>query len=147
MTAQMRRSLLLAGHLGGGCLLWQKDGLDVWQNTTLCNRNAGQEFVQLLVVTDGELKVTGDDSRLLVIASGVAGQLEHFSGQVLHDGSQVDWGAGSDALGVVTLAQQTVDSADGELKTSTAGSALRLSLNFASFTASRHVFVCKMYAK
>lgn len=108
-------SSLLAGHLGGGGLLGQKDGLDVRQNTTLGDRNAGQKLVQLLVVTDGQLQMTRDDSRLLVVASGVTGQLEHLSGQVLHDGCQVDWGAGTDSLGVVALAQQTVNSADGEL--------------------------------
>lgn len=129
---------LLAGNLRCRRLLGQKDGLDVWQDTTLGDRNAGQEFVQLLVVTDGQLEVTRDYSRLLVVAGGVAGQLENLSGQVLHDGCQVDWRTGTDALGVVTLAEQTVNSADRELKTSTAGPALRLSLNFASLSASRH---------
>ena len=129
---------LLAGHLRCCRLLGQKYSLDVRQDTTLGNGNAGQQLVQLLVVTNGQLKVTRNDSRLLVIAGSVAGQLENFGGQVLHDGGQVDWGAGTDTFSVVALAQQTVDSADRELQTSSAGPALRLSLNFASFTASRH---------
>lgn len=108
-------NFLLAGHLGCGSLLWQEHSLDVRQNTTLGDRNAGQKLVQLLVVTDGQLEVTRNDSRLLVVTSGVTGQLEHFSGQVFHDGRQVDRGAGTDSFGVVTLAQQTVNSADGEL--------------------------------
>lgn len=129
---------LLAGHLRRRSLLGQKDCLDVWQDTTLGDRDAGQKLVQLLVVTDGQLQVTRDDSRLLVVTGSVTGQLENLGGQVLHDGGQVDWGAGTDALGVVTLAEQTVDSADRELESSTAGPALCLSLNFASLSASRH---------
>jgi hypothetical protein len=38
------------------------------------------------------LQVTRDDAGLLVVTGGVTGQLEDLSGQVLHDGSQVDGG-------------------------------------------------------
>lgn len=114
--------LLLGGRIGlalsTGCLLrllGQKDGLDVWQDTSLGDGDTGQEFVQLLVVADGQLEVAGDDSGLLVVPGGVAGQLEHLSCQVLQDCSQVDWGSCSDSLGVVTFPQQAVDSADWEL--------------------------------
>ena len=44
-------------------------------------------------------------------------------------------------LGVVALAQQTIDSADLELKTSMAGSALRLSFDFAFLATAKHVDV------
>jgi hypothetical protein len=100
-------------------LLGQQDGLDVWQDTSLGDGDSGQELVQLLVVADGQLQVTGDDSGLLVVASGVPCQLEDLSGQVLHDGSQVDWSSGTDALGVVSFAQETMDTTDRELKTGT----------------------------
>jgi hypothetical protein len=43
---------LLLGFL---CLFWQENGLDVWQNTTLGNGDTRQEFVQFLVVSDGQL--------------------------------------------------------------------------------------------
>ncbi len=36
-------------------LLGQEDGLDVGQNTTLCDCNTGQQFVQLFVVSYGQL--------------------------------------------------------------------------------------------
>ena len=62
-----------------------------------------EELAQLLIVADSQLDVAGDDSGLLVVASGVAGQLEHLGGQVLEDGSQVDGGTGTDALGVAAL--------------------------------------------
>jgi hypothetical protein len=100
-------------------LLGQQDCLDVGQDTSLGDGDSGQELVQLLVVADGQLQVTWDDSGLLVVTSGVSSQLEDLSGQVLHDGSQVDWSSGTDALGVVSLAQKTMDTTDWELETST----------------------------
>ena len=119
-------------------LLRQQNGLDVGQDAALGDRDARQQLVQLLVVADGQLEMTRDDARLLVVAGGVAGQLEHLGGQVLHDGCQVDGRSGTDALGIVTLAQQTVDTTDGELKTGATGSRLCLSLDFASLSTSRH---------
>lgn len=133
----------LLAHLRCRSLLGQKHSLDVGQDTTLGDGHAAEQLVQLLVVADGELQVTRDDSRLLVIAGGVAGQLEHFGGEVLHHRSQVDGRAGSDTFGVVTLAQQTVDSADWKLESSSAGAGLCLSLDLASFTASRHLLLVK----
>ncbi len=108
------KSSNLCGLLG---LLGQKDSLDVGEDTTLGDGHTREKLVQLLVVADGQLQVTGDDTGLLVVAGGVASQLQHFSGQVLEDGGQVDRGTGTDALGVVALAQQTVDTTDGELET------------------------------
>ena len=71
-------------------LLGQKDGLDVGQDTSLGDGHTAQQLVQLLVVADGQLKVARVDSRLLVVAGSVAGQLEHFSGEVLQNSGQVD---------------------------------------------------------
>ena len=88
--------------------LWR--GLDVVRHA-LGDGDTRRELVQLLVVPawtrvkpwhgerdqrpDGELEVPWDDARLPVVAHGVAGQLEDLSGQVLHHGGHVDWGAGS----------------------------------------------------
>jgi hypothetical protein len=105
----------LLGLLG---LLGQKHSLDVGQHTALGDGDTGEELVELLVVADGQLQVAGDDPGLLVVAGSVAGQLEHLGSQVLHDCSQVDWGAGTYALSIVALPEQAVDSADGELQTS-----------------------------
>merc|ERR1719235_1522939 len=87
-----RARLLLA-------LLWQKDGVDVWQNSSGSDGHGGEELAQLLVVPDGELDVPWDDPGLLVVPGGVSGQLEDLSGEVLHDGSEVDGGTGSDPGG------------------------------------------------
>ena len=120
-------------------LLGEKDGLDVGKDTSLSDGDSSKQFVQFLVVTDGQLQVTGDDPGLLVVTGSVAGQLEDLSSQVLHDGGQVHGGTGTNALGVVSLAEQTMDTSDGELESGPAGPRLGLSLHLSSFAASRHV--------
>lgn len=79
--------------------------MNVGQYTTLGNGDVSQQLVQLLIVSDGELQVTGDDTGLLVVTSGVSSQLEDFGSEVLKDSSQVHGSTGTDTLGVVTLAE------------------------------------------
>jgi len=135
----------LAAALG---LLGQKDGLDVGQDTSLGNGDSGEKFVQLLVVTDGQLEMTGDDPRLLVVAGSVSCELENLSCQVLHDSGQVHWGTGSDPLAIVSLAEMTMDTSNWELKSSPGRPSLGLSLCLSSLTTSRHVDrVCVLPAR
>ena len=108
-----KRASTLLGLLG---LLGQEHGLDVRQYTTLGDGHARQKFVQLLVVADGQLKMTGDDPGLLVVTGSVACQLQNFGRQVLKHGSEVHGCTSAHTLGVVALPQQTVNSADWELK-------------------------------
>ena len=122
-------------------LLGQKNSLDVGEDSTLGNGDSGKQFVQLLVITDSKLKVTGDDPGLLVVTGSIACQLKDLSSQVLHDSSHVDGGTSSNTGSIVSLAEQTVDTSNWELESSTAGPGLCLSLDLASFTASRHVDV------
>jgi len=82
-----------------------------------------EKLVQLLIVPDGELEMTGDDTSLLVVAGSVASQLENLSCEVLEDGSEVDGSAGTDTLSVVALAEQTVDTTDRESQTGLGGTA------------------------
>ena len=91
--------------------------VDVGEDTALGDGDVTQELVQLLIVADGELKMTGDDTRLLVVARGVASELENLGSEVLENGSEVDRSTGTDTLGVVTLAEETVDTANGESQT------------------------------
>lgn len=120
-------------------LFGQKNGLDVGQDTTLGDGHTGQQFVQLLVVSDGQLQMSGDDTALLVVTGGVSGQLQNFSSQVFHDGGQVYRGTGTDAFGVVSFPQQTMDTSDGELESGTGRPGLGFSsLGFATFAASAH---------
>jgi len=54
--------------------------------------DVSEELVQLLIVADGELEMTWNDTGLLVVTGGVSSQLEDFSGEVLEDGGEVDGG-------------------------------------------------------
>jgi len=122
-------------------LLGKKDGLDVGKNTTLGDGDAAEEFVQLFVVSDGELEMSWDDSGLFVISGGVSSQFEDFSGEIFEYGSEVDGGTGSDSLSVVALAKHSVDSADGELESSSHRSRLCLRLRLCSFSFSGHFWL------
>lgn len=91
--------------------------VDVGEDTALGDGDVAQKLVQLLVVPDGELEMTGDDTGLLVVTGSVAGQLENFSGEVLENGGEVDGSTGTDTLCVVALPQETVDATDWECET------------------------------
>ena len=91
--------------------------MDVGEDTALGDGDVPEELVQLLLVADGELEMAGDDTGLLVVARSVASQLENLSGEVLEDSGEVDGSTGTDTLGVVALAEETVDTANGESQT------------------------------
>lgn len=97
-------------------LLGEKGGVDIWQDTTLGNGDSTQQLVQLLIVTNGQLKVTGNDTGLLVVTGSISSKLENFCSEVLKDGSQVDWGSSTNSLSIVSSAQFSVNTSDGELK-------------------------------
>lgn len=97
--------------------------MDVGQNTTLSNSDVSQKLVQLLVVSNGQLKMTGDDTCLLVVASGVTSQFEDFGSKVLKNSGQVDGGTSTNTLGIVALAQETVDTTNREGQTRLGGTA------------------------
>ena len=112
--------LVLAGLVTLG-LLGEKDLVDVGEDTTLGDGDAREQLVELLVVADGELEVAGDDAPLLVVAGSVAGKLKNLSREVLEDSGEVDWGTSTDTLGVVALAEETVNTTHGELKSGLLG--------------------------
>jgi len=140
----LRRAVLKGEEEAGGCLgllltlLGQEHGLNVREDSTLSDGHTGKELVQFLVVADSELKMTGDDAGLLVVTGSVAGQLENLSSEVLHDGSQVDGSTGTNSLSIVSLAEETMDTTDRELKPSTVGAGLALPLHLTSLTTTGH---------
>jgi len=67
--------------------------MNVGQYTTLCDCDVSQKLVQFLIISDGELEMTGDDTGLLVVTGGVASQLEDFCCEVFEDGCEVDGSA------------------------------------------------------
>lgn len=111
-----------------GSLFRQKYGLNVGQHTTLSDGDATEKLVQFFVVSDSQLEMARNNSAFLVVAGGVASQLENFCAQVLENSGEVDGCSGSDALGVVALAKQSVYSADGKLQSGARRSGLRLCL-------------------
>jgi hypothetical protein len=98
--------------------------VDVGKDTALGDCDVAEQLVQLLIVPDGELEMTGDDACLLVVAGSVASQLEDLSCEILEDGGQIDGSTGTDTLSVVALAEQTVDTTDGECETGLGGTAV-----------------------
>lgn len=86
----------------------------------MCDGNVSEQLVQLLIVSDGELEMSGDDTSLLVVAGSVTSQLENLGSEVLEDSGQVNGSTGTDTLSVVTLAEQTVDTTNRESETSLA---------------------------
>ena len=68
--------------------------VDVGDDSTASDGGLDQS-VQLLVSPDGELEMSGGDSLHLQVLTGVAGQLEDLSREVLQDGGAVDSSGGS----------------------------------------------------
>jgi len=95
--------------------------VDVGEDTALGDGDVSEQLVQLLVVANGKLEMARDNSRLLVITGSVTRQLKNLSRQVLEDGCEIDGSTGTDTLGVVALAEQTVDTTDRECETSLGG--------------------------
>ena len=94
--------------------------MDVGENTTLGNGHTSQQLVEFLVIADGELHMAGVDAVLLVVAGGIAGQLQDLSREVLKHGGEVHGGTRANTLGEVALLQVAVNATNGELKTSLA---------------------------
>ena len=92
--------------------------MNVRQNTTLGDGNMPQKLVQLLVVSDGKLEMTGNDTSLLVVTGSVTSQLKNFSSEILENSGEVDRSTGTNTLSIVALSQKTVDTTDREGETS-----------------------------
>ena len=93
----------------------QEHGLDIGEDSALGDGDSGEQLAQPLVVPDGQLEVTGDDPGPLAVTGSVASQLEDLS-----------------TGGIVTLPQETVYTAHGELESSAAGAGLGLGLGLSS---------------
>jgi hypothetical protein len=64
--------------------------VNVGQDTTLCDCDVSEKLVQFLIVADGELEMTGDDTGLFIVTGGVTSQLENFGREVFEDSSEVN---------------------------------------------------------
>ena len=68
-------------------LLLEENGLNIRQDASLRNGNITKKFIQFLVVSDGKLNMTGNDSLLFVVTGSVPSQLKDLSSEVLQDSS------------------------------------------------------------
>ena len=118
--------------------------MDVRENTAGRDGDVGETLVELFVVADSELDMPGDDPGTLVVAGGVAGQLEDFGGEVLEDSRHVDGGASAEAVSNLHATQVTGDTTDRELEPGLgrARSALALRFTTPCFTFSGHFDCC-----
>ena len=114
------------GHRQGardGCLV-DKRLVDVGDDTTTGNGGT-DEGIKLLVSTDGKQQVTRGDTLHLKILASITSKLQDLGGQVLHDGRSVHGGGSTNTLLRVDASlQETVNTTDRELQTSTAGARL-----------------------
>jgi hypothetical protein len=119
-------------------VLWEKNCMDVWENTTGSDGNTTHKFVQFLVVADGQLDVARHNAGFLVVACGVAGKFQDLGAKVFKNSSHVNWGSCTDSGGNSALAQVAGYTANWELQTSfgTAAGALALFLSAPSFSFS-----------
>ena len=127
-------------HLFLNCfsLLWKKDSVNVGKDTSRSDGNSTKQLVQFLIVLHCKSDVSRHNTSLLVVTGGVSGKLQDLSAEVLEDGGEVDGGAGAHAGGVLSLAEVTSDTADGELKSGLGRRGGALLLAAASFSFSRH---------
>jgi len=91
--------------------------LDVGQDTTLSNGDTSQEIVQLLIVLNGQLQVTWNNSGPFVVWQHFL-PTQSFSSQVFHHSDRVNRGAGTNLLGIVALTKKSVDSFNWALQSS-----------------------------
>jgi len=129
----------LLGLLG---LLGEEHLVHVGEDTTSSDGHVAEKDVELLVVADSKLEVAGDDAAALVVAGGVAGELQDLSAQVLEDSSEVDGGTSSEAGSQVLLAHVAGDTADRELKSGAGRAAGALSLGAAASLSLSFSFSC-----
>ena len=83
--------------------------MDVGDDSTTSDGGLDQS-VQLLVSPDGELEMSGGDSLHLQVLTGVTGQLEDLSREVLQDGGAVHGGGGTNTTsGKAPALEMTMD--------------------------------------
>merc|ERR550519_576855 len=134
---QIGSSLLL----GASTLLRQEDSLDIGQNSALGDGHASQKLVELLVIPYGQLQMSGDDARLLVVPGSIAGQLKNLGCQVFHDGCHVNWSPCTHPLGIISFPEKPMDPANRKLEACPARPRLGLPFHLATLSTARHTRV------
>ena len=114
--------------------LWPEALDNVWKNTASCHMGVTEEFVELIVISDCELKVAWSDTSLAILLGALARQIKHLKGEVLEDTSHEDTGTESDTLSVSSSSDSAVETADWEDEASSAGVASSALFGLASLS-------------
>ena len=96
--------------------------MDVWKDSTGGDSGVSHKSGQFLVISDGQLNMSRDDSASSVVSGSIAGKFKNFSGKVFKDSSEVDWGSSTNSFGVSSLSEMSVNSTNWELKSSSGSS-------------------------
>ena len=91
--------------------------MNVGENTSAGNCDSSKKTVQFFVVLYGQSDVTGNNTALLVITSGVSSEFKNFGAEVFQDSGKVDWSSSSHTGGILSLTQVTADTTNWELQT------------------------------
>lgn len=92
--------------------------MDVGDNTRVCNSDIREEFIELLVVADGEHDMARDNADLLIVAGSITREFEDLRGQVLENTREVDGSSDTDTPRILTLSELAVETTNGEGETS-----------------------------
>jgi len=111
---------------------WQQNCVDVRQDSTRSDGHTRHHFVELFVISNGQLNVTGNDSRSLVVFGGVSSQFKNFCAEIFEHCSHVDWSSSTNTFGISSLSQKTGNTAHRERETSSR----RARLAFGAFGSS-----------
>jgi len=90
--------------------------MNIRQDTGFGDSTELKQFGELLVASNGQLKVTRSDSSLFMITGSVSRQLEDFGGEIFEDGCEVDRGTLIDSIREIGLSESLEDASDGELE-------------------------------
>ena len=94
--------------------LWKKEGLDAGEDSTHRNGGHGHYLVELIIVADSQLKMTGRNCLLLVLGSSVASQLEDLTSEVLEHSGSENACAQAYLVCVATLLKEAVSASNWE---------------------------------
>lgn len=79
--------------------------MNIGNYTALRNSYISKESVKLLVVSDAQLYVPGNDSFLFEISSSVSSKFKNFGREVLQHCSEVEWGTHANSVSILALLQ------------------------------------------
>ena len=71
--------------------------MDVWKDSTGGDGGVSHESGKFLVVSNGKLNVSWDNSASLVVSGGITGELKNLSSEVLKHSSKIDWSSSSNS--------------------------------------------------